>query len=277
MVRKEVIINLFLIILTLSAINIFGQSSTPAKKDTVIWDTVPFGKYILHYTDSDAGNFMLIKNYLDNGVTTVEKFFSKKYSKVFNVYVFPNRNSIDKQWSKAWNMAGFQSKCWIVASGVGERLDLLTPSVWKTEACDHDPSNRPEAQNLITHELVHVFQGQLNPHLDFSGMDDIEWFVEGLAVFVSGQLTKDRIDRAVKAIKKGKYPQKLQNASNGDNKCGITGLMVSYIAYKYGKEKLYALLPIDYQNGIMNSLNTNENDFINNWRAWTLKKYKNEH
>ncbi|MGA8264997.1 MAG: hypothetical protein WB779_11190, partial [Ignavibacteriaceae bacterium] len=102
-------------------------------------------------------------------------------------------------------------------------------------------------------------------------------FVEGLAVFASGQLKKDRISRAFRAIKEGKYPQELKNAWSGDNKYGITGLMVSYIANKYGKEKLYALLPMDDQKGIMNSLNTNENDFINNWRTWTLKKYKNEH
>ena len=272
MSKEKLIINLVSLILILSAINVDGQNVPPAKKDTVIWDTVPFGKYTLHYTDSEAGNFMLFKSYFDKGIASVQTFFGKKYPRPFNIYVFPNRKSLDKQWGKAGNKPGFKSECWMVASGLGDRLDLLTPTVWEKDACDHDPADKTEVQNLITHELVQVFQGQFNPHPDFAGMVDIGWFVEGLAVFVSGQLTKDRIDRAVKAIKLGKYPKELKNAWSGDNKYGIAGLMVNYIANKYGNKKLYELLPMTDQKGILTLLNTNENDFLNNWRAWALKQ-----
>ena len=268
MLKEKLIMNLLSLLLILSTINVWGQNVAPAKKDTVIWDTVPFGKYILHYTDSEAGNFLQFKNYFDKGVASVENFFGNKYPRIFNIYVFPNRHSLEKQWNKS----GTKSECSMVARGVANRLDLLTPSVWKTEACDHDPKNKTEVQSLITYELEHVFQGQLNPHPDLTGMDDIRWFVEGLAVMVSGQLTKDRISRAVKTIKQGKYPQELKNAWSGDNKYGIAGLMVSYIANKYGKEKLYALLPMENQEEIMSALKTNEKDFINNWKTWALKQ-----
>ena len=50
MSKEKLIMNLLSLLLILSTINVWGQNVTPAKKDTVIWDTVPFGKYILHYT-----------------------------------------------------------------------------------------------------------------------------------------------------------------------------------------------------------------------------------
>jgi hypothetical protein len=262
-----------IMIVLFNVANIFAQDNSTIKKDTIVWNDIEFDKYIIHYTDTDARIFMTLKAYLDNGVSTVEGFFGKKYPKLFDVYVYPKRAAMDKQWQKAWGIPDFKSQCWMVASGVADRLDLLSLSVWKTESCEHNPQNKSATQDLITHELVHVYHGQVSPNPDFAGMDDLGWFVEGLAVFVSGQLTKDRISRAVKSIKEGKYPSELKNAWSGANKYGIAGLMVSYIANKYGKEKLYKLLPMTDQKGIMTSLDTNETDFLNNWRSWALKQY----
>ena len=51
-------------------------------------------------------------------------------------------------------------------------------------------------QALIAHELVHVYHGQRSPRPDFHGMDDVGWFVEGLAVLASGQLELHHRGRA---------------------------------------------------------------------------------
>lgn len=243
----------------------------PVKKDTMIWNVVKFKNYTINYTDRDAGNFMGIKSYLDKGIDSVENFFGKPYPNVFSVYVYPNRENLDKQWQKDWGVPGFKSQCWMVASGVAERLDILSTSAWLSQACEHNPVNKNDTQNLITHELVHVYQGQNNPHPNFADMDDIAWFVEGLAVFVSGQLNKDRIDRVKEAVRKGKYPKELKIAWSGENKYGFSGLMVKYIFSKYGKEKLAALLSQTNEKGIFGELKITEAQLLKNWRAWVQK------
>lgn len=268
---KSLICSALLLVL-LPGMNTLAQKNTVAKKDTIIWNDIKFGKYIIHYTDSDAGNFMSLKTDIDKGIVAVEDFFGKKFPKAFDVYVYPRRSALDKAWQKAWGIPGFKSQCWMVASGVADHLDILSPSVWKAEACEHDPADKQATGNLITHELVHVYQGQMNPNPDYAGMDDVGWFVEGLAVFVSGQLTHERIEKAVKAIKDGKYPAQLKDAWSGNDKYGISGLMVSYINSKYGKSKIIDLLKQSTQQGILGTLNLTENQFLSGWRSWAVKQ-----
>jgi hypothetical protein len=48
-----------------------------------------------------------------------------------------------------------------------------------------------------------VYHGQFNPTRDFTGVDDLDWFIEGLAVFASGQLTKERLEQMAAAAAAG--------------------------------------------------------------------------
>ena len=63
--------------------------------------------------------------------------------------------------------------------------------------------NRRLAQDLITHELVHTYHGQHNPTRDFTGMDDLGWFVEGLATYASGQMAHSHAGDAKAALAAG--------------------------------------------------------------------------
>ena len=62
-----------------------------------------------------------------------------------------------------WNLPDFQSECWMIGSGMAHRLDFLSPRVWKTQACEHDPDDEVEIRQLLTHELVHVYHCQYLP------------------------------------------------------------------------------------------------------------------
>lgn len=66
-----------------------------------------------------------------------------------------------------------------------------------------------KTQQLITHELVHVYHGQLNASPDFSNVEGIDWFVEGLATYASGQCDSLRISEIKKAISGNKIPNGL--------------------------------------------------------------------
>ena len=85
--------------------------------------------------------------------------------------------------------------------GVADRFELLSPAVWKSQACEHDGRDLQHVQDIVTHELTHVFHGQHNPTRDFTGMDGeartnqgmlgVAWIGNGESLFVKLVGAKD--------------------------------------------------------------------------------------
>ncbi|MEZ5024287.1 MAG: hypothetical protein R2728_13680 [Chitinophagales bacterium] len=198
----------------------------------------------------------------------MEDFFQAKYNQDFGIYVHPNRASLDKAWQKDWNMPDFTSQCWMVASGVADKLDIISPKMWESLACEHTFANTIKTQNLITHELVHVFHGQLNESRDFSDVTGIDWLVEGLATYASGQCDSVRISQVKTALLKNEVPEILDQFWTGSLKYGLSGSVVMYLDDKYGREKLTSLLKYNDIKDVLNSLATTESEIMDGWRKY---------
>ena len=93
--------------------------------------------YILLYTAGDVNNKDAYAKFIDNGMHAVNNFFSSPYKKDFNVFIHPNRNSLDSAWQKDWNMPAFKSECWMVAGGISNKMDMISPKTRDKEACEH--------------------------------------------------------------------------------------------------------------------------------------------
>lgn len=232
------------------------------------WVTENFAGYNLVYTSADRKNAVEYNNLVECGIISVKTFFSSSYPKNFVVYIHPNRHSLDSSWQKDWNMPGFKSECWMVASGVAGKLDLLSPRLWFKEACEHNYNEKIKTQNLVTHELVHVYHGQLNASPDFSNTEGIDWFVEGLAAYASGQCDSVRITEIRKAVAENNIPPSLDEFWTGKLKYGLSGSVVMYIDSKYGRARLKGLLPFNKKQEILSSLNTTEEDLLKGWRTY---------
>lgn len=230
------------------------------------WLTEKRKGYILFYTLNDKKNIKDYKRLAENGITFVKYFFNSTYNKKFNIFIHPNRHSLDSSWQKDWNMPEFKSECWMVASGVANKLDMIAPKHWDTEACEHIYSETKKTQQLITHELVHVYHGQRNVSPDFSNVEGIDWFVEGLATFASGQCDTLKIAEVKKAINDNKIPKSLDNFWTGKFKYGLSGSVVMFIDYKYGRIKLKELLPLNKKSEILSALKTTEPELLNEWK-----------
>lgn len=232
------------------------------------WITETHKNYSFNYTTADLKWKNEYVGIIDKGVNSVETFFHASFEKKFDIYIHPNRKSLNSQWQKDWNMPDFKSDCWMVASGVAGKMDLLSPATWNKEACEHSYENKIETERLITHELVHVFHGQLNESPDFSQTDNIDWFVEGLATYASGQCDSKRIEEIKKAISDNELPILLNDFWTGKYRYGLSGSMVMYIDKKYGRDKLKKLLRFNKKVELFNLLKITEKNLLNEWKTY---------
>jgi len=235
------------------------------------WITEKHKGYKLLYQTSDKKNKKEFNKLVENGITSVKTFFNSTFNKEFTIFIHPNRHSLDSAWQKDWSMPDFKSDCWMVASGVASKLDLISPRAWNKEACEHIYSETQKTQNLITHELVHVYHGQLNASSDFSDVEAIDWFVEGLATYASGQCDSLRISEVKKAIVDNKIPDKLDDFWTGKLRYGLSGSVVMYIDNKYGRAKLKELLPFNKKADLLSKLNVTELELLDGWKKYIQK------
>jgi hypothetical protein len=231
------------------------------------WITVPGKGYTLHFTEFDKKTSREYVAFIDQGIQQVTEFFSDTFRREFGVYIHPDRSSMDSQWQKDWNMPDFRSECWMVASGVAGRLDILSPQKWKTEACEHNYAETENTRRLITHELIHVHHGQLNASPDFSNTENIDWFVEGLAVYASGQCDSARLSPVRTAVMNDQTPTTLDEFWTGKLKYGLSGSVIMYIDKKFGRTKLKALLPFNKKTEILRCLGLTESELLSRWKA----------
>lgn len=203
------------------------------------------------------------------GREVVETFFGAKFPREFTITIAKDRKEFDAYLAKEYGWP--ESQCWMVATGVAKGLAMLDPAKWKTDACEHDGTNESHVQGIVTHELVHVFHGQKNETGDFTGMDDLGWFVEGLAVHVSGQLDAEHRGKDREAIEKGAAPKDLKTAWSGRWRYAVCGSLVRYLDEKHGRAKLIELLGATTPERFHAMLGASEKELLDGWKKWLTK------
>jgi len=234
--------------------------------DSTGWKIIYKKEYSLHYMPGDQQMAEETMTFIESGIKNVSTQFNHSFQNKFDVYLFPNRNSLNKQWQKDWGDSTFQSQCWMVASGVAHRLDILSPNAWAKEACDHKENDTAEIRQVIWHELVHVFHGQYNPDHTFSYIEKLDWLVEGAATYLSGQLTEKRLQRVKQLVTDNKTPAGLDDFWKGNEKYGFSGSLVAYIDKTFGRKKLFELLSFTNKQDALKSISITESELINNWK-----------
>ena len=73
------------------------------------WKMEEHNGYRLHYQVSEPEEISTYRNIIQAGVEAVEKFIKSEFSSPFEVYIHPNRLSIDQTWQQDWNYPEFKS------------------------------------------------------------------------------------------------------------------------------------------------------------------------
>ncbi len=185
------------------------------------------------------------------------------------VWIHPSRVAFTAALTEAWGVPG--TECWMVGAADDHTLHLLAPDRWAAEACEHDADDADHVRRLVTHELVHVYHGQANPSADLGLVEEIGWFTEGLATYVSGQLDARHRGGAFEALRTGRGPGRLADAWSGPFRYAVAGSMVAFIDDAWGRATLRSLLTATSQAELLAGLDVSESGFLERWRAWVLE------
>lgn len=196
----------------------------------------------------------------------IESFFGAPFPDPLTVTVAPDRATFSAVLRAEWGVP--ETECWMVATGVADFVVLLAPDRWREEACEHDPTDEQHRFDLLVHELTHSYHGQRNPTRDFTGAEDVGWFVEGLAVLVAGQLDRNRLADPAEAIAQGAAPEHLSEAWSGRYRYGVAGSIVELIDHDWGRATLVDLLAVTREEELLRRLAVDEPGMLARWRAW---------
>jgi len=226
--------------------------------------------YSLDYASVDSAIAPMVDEAVRDGMATIRDFFGLPFRIPVQIRVLPDRDGFNRAFPSEWNMK--ETPCRVVAVGARATLWLLTPLVWTEQACEHDPADTVHVRNLITHELVHAFHGQHAGTPDFGTMQPLAWFVEGLAVYVSGQLDEGKLPPAREAVEKGAAPKTLADAWSGEYRDAVSGSIVQYLDETYGREAIKKMLPATTLDQILEATGgSTEAALLDGWKAWVVK------
>lgn len=251
---KRLIISYFFVVLSIVTINAQENDTLQVNNDNIV------------FNENDLVNAHLSASFILDGKEHIEKTFGHPFIGSITIYLFNSRNSLDKAFQTEWNMPEFKTQCWMVASGISDKIYLLSPAVWEKEACEHNPNDLNKMKKLFIHELVHSYHAQYNPNKNMEGFSEMSWFVEGLAVFVSGQFEDDEKQRVKDLNSNNELPVQLSQFWKGKNRYVVSGSIINYLFDKYGVETIFECLKFQSTTKILNYLDTTEEKLILEWK-----------
>lgn len=224
------------------------------------------GGSTLRFVAADRETAAALRPRLETGRRAVETYFGAPFAEPIAVTLAPDRAAFTAVLRAEWGVP--ETQCWMVGTGVADFLVILSPRDWAAEACEHDASDTQHVQDIVTHELTHVYHGQHNPTRDFDGADEVGWFAEGLAVVVAGQLDRGRMSDPREAVRAGAVPARLADAWSGRYRYGVSGSLVRYIDATWGRDAVRDLLAVTTQAQLLARIGVTEQELLDRWKAW---------
>jgi hypothetical protein len=236
--------------------------SSPADE----WVTFTASGSTIRAVRADADLVPLVAGAISDGEDLATRFFAVGPLQPFTIAIYPDRSSLTDHWRAAWQFPSFQAQCWMIAAAWATELDLLSPRVWQRDACGHDAGNQAHIRNVLAHEVVHILHAQRGQHPTLGSLQNVQWFFEGLAVYVSGMLDVDYAGAAAARLNAGFAPLTLADVWNDQANYPLSGSIVRYIDRRFGRAALRDLLDAGSTATILARLGIGEAELLSAWR-----------
>lgn len=217
--------------------------------------------------EEGVGDAGAVARMIEDCSAEVEAFFGEPYATPFEARVVGTHEGLERLAREKWQAP--ELPCWAVAMGSGSGLMMIEPTRWAEESCEHRDDGEEQVRGILRHELVHVYHGQHHVDSEFMESDAIGWYIEGLAVYASGQLDEKRIVQAQEAVSSGQGPVKVEDAWSGAARYAIAGSMAKFIDERTGGERRIELLSSRTTPEILAAAGFEaESGFLEAWGEW---------
>jgi hypothetical protein len=231
------------------------------------WTTFTESGFTIRAVRADAGLVPLVGAAIRDGERLATGFFSAPPLQPYSIAIYPDRSTLTDHWRTAWQFPAFQAQCWMIAAAWADELNLLSTRAWARDACGHDPGNQTHIRNVLAHEVVHVLHSQLGQHPNLASTLDVQWFFEGLAVYVSGMLDVDYAGIVQGRLSAGYAPRTLAEVWNDPGNYPLSGSIVRYIDRRFGRAAVRDLLNARSTATILGRLGIGEAELLSGWRS----------
>ena len=85
------------------------------------------------YDARDSLNVAEMANLMENAIETIQAFLGVLPERAIDLWLPVSREAFTGILNEAWGIP--ETACWMVGTAVDERLVLLSPSTWETDAC----------------------------------------------------------------------------------------------------------------------------------------------
>jgi hypothetical protein len=180
--------------------------------------------------------------------------------------VYPDRASLTEYWRSAWSQPALVPECWMIASATRSIAVALSPRVWAQSACGHNASDASYVRRIISHEIVHVLHGQLNPLPEVNSVASLKWLTEGLAFYAAGQLDDAGRAQLRALIAAGYAPTSLESILTGQGGYGAAASIMAYIDRRFGRATVRSLTRAGSTAEALTMLGVSEAALLQGWR-----------
>jgi len=232
------------------------------------WRSTASGDFTVEFVDADSLPATTVLADAIRARRSIEGFFGEPMDRGYHVRLFSDGASLNAYWRTMWNQPSLQRECWMVAAAGTEEIQLLSPRVWSRDACGHDGADSDHLDKIVHHEAIHVHHRRVNGSPSFVSQTTMWWFVEGVAVYASGQLTEAELANIRTRVRSGYSPTSLQEILNGPLGYSGAGSVVRYLDEQRGRATLRSLLRDTTVTALLQHVGLGEAELIAAWSAW---------
>jgi hypothetical protein len=220
------------------------------------------GAYVdVRFVAADSALASRMAVYADDEAPRIEAELGGVFGRRFTIEMFPDRQSLTTYWRVAWRQPQLVPECWMIASAGADTISLLTPRVWATSSCGPNASDETAVRRIVAHEGTHVLHRRLNGRAAFVSQD-AWWFVEGLAVVVSGQLDDAARSRVRALAGAGRLPTRLADVLPAGY--DVAGSLTSFVRDRWPPTAAPIVRTAD-SNELLETLGVDEPTLLREW------------
>ena len=243
-----------------------GSATSTGPQPADEWLTVRDAGVTIEYAAADAQWAAQLLSDAKAGRALITQFFSLDTLADIRVQVYPDRSTMEPAWRTIFNAPNMKFQCWMIANASRQLVVMLSPRVWAAQTCGHSATDARYVARMVTHELVHMLHRRVLSDASVNGFGGNWWWIEGLAVYASGQFDAGMAAHARQGLSQSP-PASLATMMETNFGYAFAGSVVAYIDRTRGRSPMIALTFAPTADALFSMLGVSSGELFEAWHS----------